>query len=74
MASTEVVQERLAARLSVRKHAGNSEGQEITFTCGSSMTRAVLRVAAGQRRYEHERKEGAVCDQLRFQRNCLVPT
>lgn len=60
MASTEVVQERLAAGYPVRKHAGNVKVEEITFTCGSSMTEPFYEWLQGSIRYEHERKEGAI--------------
>lgn len=60
LASTEVVQERLSAGYPVRKHAGNVKVEEITFTCGSSMTEPFYEWLQGSIRYEHERKEGSI--------------
>lgn len=60
LATTEAVQERLSGGFSVRKHAGNVKMEEITFTCGSSMTEPFYQWLQSSIRYEHERKEGAI--------------
>lgn len=60
LASTEAVQERLSGGFPVRKHAGNVKMEEITFSCGSSMTEPFYHWLRSSIRYEHERKEGAI--------------
>lgn len=60
LATTEVVNERLAGGNPVRKHAGNVKMEEITFSCGSSMTEPFYEWLKNSLDYKHERKEGSI--------------
>lgn len=60
MASTEAIQERLAGGYPVRKHAGNVKVDDMTITCGTSMSEPFYDWLQSSIEYKHERKEGSI--------------
>ncbi len=60
MATTDVVQEHIASGFTVHKHVGNLKYEDITVTCGSSMSKPFYDWMQASIAYDHQRKEGAI--------------